>query len=121
MHGFFDFDNFDEWLGRGGARLGVTVSDLQPQLADYFAVKDGVLVTSVTSDSPAAKAGVKAGDVITTLNGATVASPSDLRQRTSRLNDGDELSIGIVRDKKPTTLKGKFEGAGQRRRTYTVL
>jgi serine protease Do len=117
MYGF----DFEELFGRGSARLGVTVGDLQPQLADYFAVKEGVLVTSVTSGSPAAKAGVKAGDVITTLNGATVTSPADLRQRTSKLNDGDEISLGIVRDKKPMTLKGKFEGLSQRRRTYTVL
>ena len=76
-----DFFEFDGLLGRGSLRLGVAVSDLQPQLAEYFAVKDGVLVTSVTSDSTAAKAGVKAGDVITSLNGATVSSPADLRQR----------------------------------------
>ena len=49
----------------------------------YLAVKDGVLVTSVTSGSTAAKAGVKAGDVITSLNGATVSSPADLRQRAA--------------------------------------
>ena len=60
---------------------------------------------------------MKAGDVITALNGAVVTSPADLRQRTSRLNDGDEISIGIVRDKKPMTLKGKFEGVSPRRRT----
>jgi serine protease Do len=118
MRGFFDFD---ELVGRGSVRLGVTVSDLQPQLAEYFAVHDGVLVSSVTAESSAAKAGVKAGDVITTLNGAAVSSPSDLRQRASRLNDGDELVIGIVRDKKPMTLKGKVEGVSPRRRTVTVL
>jgi serine protease Do len=118
MRGYFEFD---ELFGRGSGRLGVTVTDLQPQLAEYFGVHDGVLVNSVTADSAAAKAGVKAGDVITTLNGAAVTSPADLRQRASRLNDGDELSIGIVRDKKAMTLKGKVEGTSQRRRTYTVL
>ena len=116
-----DFFEFGELIGRGSTRLGLTVSDLQPQLADYFGVKDGVLVTSVTSDSLAAKAGVKAGDVITTLNGANVTSPSELRQRTSRLNEGDELSIGVSRDRKPLTLKGKVEGLNQRRRSATVL
>ena len=116
-----DFFEFDELIGRGSTRLGLTVSDLQPQLADYFGVKEGVLVTSVTSDSVAAKAGVKAGDVITTLNGADVTSPSDLRRRTARLNDGDELSIGVYRDRKPLTLKGKVEGLNQRRRSATVL
>ena len=117
---YFDFD-FDGLLGRGSARLGVTVSDLQPQLAEYFGVKDGVLVSTVTADSAAAKAGIKAGDVITTLNGSSVSSPAELRQRASRLNDGDELSIGIMRDKKAMTLKGKVEGVSPRRRTTTVL
>jgi serine protease Do len=112
----------DEWMGRGSGRLGVGVSALQPQLAEYFGVKDGVLVTSVTADSPAAKAGVKAGDVITTVNDTDVRSPSDLRQRTSRLKDGEELSLGIVRDRKAMTLRAKIEGlGGERRRATTVL
>ena len=114
FRGFFDFD---ELIGRGSGRLGVSVSDLQPQLADYFGVKDGVLVTSVTSDSPASKAGVKAGDVITTLNGSSVSSPSDLRTRASRLRDGEEFSIGVTRDKKSLTLKGKAEEVAPRHRT----
>jgi S1-C subfamily serine protease len=108
-------------VGRGSARLGVTVADLQPQLADYFGVKDGVLVTSVTTDSVAAKAGVKAGDVITALNGSTVSSPSDLRSRASRLRDGEEFTLAVTRDKKALTLKGKSADAAPRRRTVTVL
>ena len=115
-----EFFEFDELLGRGSTRLGVTVSALQGQLADYFGVKDGVLVTSVTPDSPAAKAGVKAGDVITTVNGANVTSPADLRQRTSRLSDGEELTLSVVRERKPMTLKGKVEGPA-RRRTMTTI
>jgi serine protease Do len=114
FRGFFDFD---ELIGRGSGRLGLSVSDLQPQLADYFGVNDGVLVTSVTSDSPASKAGVKAGDVITTLNGSSVSSPSDLRTRASRLRDGEEFSIGVTRDKKSLTLKGKAEEMAPRHRT----
>ena len=114
FRGFFDFD---ELIGRGSGRLGVSVSDLQPQLADYFGVTDGVLVTSVTSDSPASKAGVKAVDVITTLNGSSVSSPSDLRTRASRLRDGEEFSIGVTRDKQSLTLKGKAEEVAPRHRT----
>jgi S1-C subfamily serine protease len=94
---------------------------MQPQLAEYFGVKDGVLVTSVTTDSPASKAGVKAGDVITTLNGSNVSSPSDLRSRASRLRDGEEFTIGVTRDKKTLTLKGKAEDVAPRRRAVTVL
>jgi serine protease Do len=117
----FRLFDFDDWVGRGSGRLGVSVSDLQSQLADYFGVKDGVLVTSVTADSPAGKAGVKAGDVITTFNGSNVTSPSDLRTRASRLRDGEEFTLEVTRDKKSLTLKGKAEDVTPRRRTVTVL
>ena len=76
-----------------------------------------MLVSAVSSGSTAEKAGVKAGDVITTLNGAAVTSASDLRQRTMRLDDGAEVTLGVVRDKKTITLKGKVEGVSERRRT----
>jgi serine protease Do len=108
---------FDDLVGRGNSRLGITVGDLSPQLAEYFGTKDGVLVTSVYKDSVAAKAGLKAGDVITTFNGAEVTSPSDLRRRMSRLEDAEEFSVGIVRDRKPMTMKGKVEEPTVRRRT----
>ena len=72
-------------------------------------------MTSVYDDSAAAKAGIKAGDVITSLNGAEVTDPSDLRRRIQRLENGDEFTVGIVRDKKPLTLKGKIETVRSRR------
>jgi serine protease Do len=102
---------------RSGSTLGLTVGELPRQLAEYFGAKDGALVTSVADDSAAAKAGIRAGDVITSIDGAEVIDPSDLRRRTQRLEDGDEFTLGIVRDKKPMTLKGKVE-APRNRRTY---
>ncbi len=113
-----DFQNF---IWRSSTGLGISVSDLSSQLADYFGVKDGVLVTAVTENSVAAKAGLKAGDVITTFNGGTVTDPSDLRRRTQRLDDGDEFTIGIVRDKKPQTLKGKYESSRTTRTSRTII
>jgi serine protease Do len=101
--------NFDTFVWRSGNVLGITVGDLSDQLAQYFGTKEGVLVTSVADNSAAAKAGVKAGDVITSFNGADVTTPSDLRRRVQRLEDGDEFTVGVVRDKKAITLKGKAE------------
>src|SRR5688500_9370971 len=99
----------------GGNRLGVSIEDLSPQLGEYFGAKDGVLVSSVETDSAAAKAGVKAGDVITSVNGNTVNDGGDLRRRLSSLSAGDEFSLGIVRDKRTMTLKGKLESPQERR------
>jgi serine protease Do len=110
---------FEELLGRN--QLGVTVGSLSSQLAEYFGVKQGVLVTSVNDDSAAAKAGLKAGDVITSLNGATVDEPSDVRRQIQSLKDGEEFTIVVMRDRKPVTLKGKTERTERRRTTRTVL
>jgi serine protease Do len=111
-------ERFFTWSSSG--RLGITVDSLSDQLADYFGTKEGVLVTSVETNSVGAKAGVKAGDVITALNGDPVASPSDLSRRTQRLEDGAEFTLEIVRDKRPTTLKGKIEPRQTRRWTAVI-
>jgi S1-C subfamily serine protease len=107
--------NFDEFVGRSTNRLGISVSTLSPQLAEYFGTKEGVLVSSVTDDSAAAKAGLKAGDVITTFNGTVVNDPSDVRRRVADLSDGDEFTIAVLRDRKAVTLKGKAERPERRR------
>jgi serine protease Do len=111
---------FEEFGGRGTARLGIIASELQPQLAEYFGTKSGVLVGSVTANSAAAKAGLHAGDVITTVNGQDVSSPSELRERISDLEDDADVTIGIVREKKPMTLKGKLEAPAPRRGAATL-
>jgi serine protease Do len=111
------FPDIDSFVWRTGNGLGITVGDLSDQLAAYFGVKDGVLVTSIADNSAASKAGIKAGDIITSFNGSDVSGPSDLRRRIQRLQDGDEFTAGVVRDKKSLTLKGKAETT-RSRRTY---
>jgi C-terminal processing protease CtpA/Prc len=101
----FDFDLPD---GMSTRRLGVTVQELTNQLADYFGTKDGVLITAVTDGSAAAHAGLKAGDVITSINSRRVASRTDL-VRSLRDADGEDITIGIVRDKKESSVKAKIE------------
>ena len=108
--------NFDGLLGRS-SRLGVTLDSLSSQLAEYFGTKRGVLVTSVYADSVAAKAGLKAGDVITSFNGSAVDEPADVRRRIQDLEDGAEFAIEVMRDRKPVTLKGKMERSERRRTT----
>ncbi len=62
----------------GKGRLGVKVQELDGQLGEYFGTSTGVLINSVEADSPAARAGLKAGDVVTAVNGKAVAEPSEL-------------------------------------------
>jgi membrane-associated protease RseP (regulator of RpoE activity) len=97
--------NFTFMLGRG--RLGVNVQELTPELATYFGVKDGLLVNSVQDDTPAAKAGIKAGDIIGAVNGKAVTTPDEL---IKELADKDgEVTIGVTRDKKSLSLKATLE------------
>ena len=106
----------ESFVFRSGSVLGVTVADLSAQLAEYFGAKEGALVTAVTDNSAAARAGVKAGDVITAVNGDEVKSPSDVRRLTQRLAAGSEFTIDVIRDKKKVTVKGKTEARQERRR-----
>jgi serine protease Do len=105
--GNFNFDNdaLRRVLPANGATLGVTVSPLSDQLAGYFGVKQGVLVSAVTTGSPAAGAGVRAGDVITAINGQSVSSSADIT-RALRQGSGESVEISVTRDKKSLSLKG---------------
>lgn len=112
----FRFDmparNF-EWEGEPGmpfmvdgrGRLGVRVQDLSEELAAYFGVKSGVLVAGVDAEAPAAKAGIKAGDVITAVNGTAIADPGELRREVAKVEDGKTAEVSVTRDKKPLSLK----------------
>ena len=87
-------------------RIGVSTMQLTKQLADYFGITggQGVLVTSVTDDGPAAKAGVRAGDVITAIDGEAVDSPGDISRAINRKKDGDVV-LTIVRNKAQQTIR----------------
>jgi S1-C subfamily serine protease len=94
---------------QGRGRLGIGIQDLSPQLAEYFGTKDGVLVTTVEPDSPAAKAGLKAGDVITAIGETPVGSPADLTRAVRRADEGAELTITYMREKKKGTATARLE------------
>jgi serine protease Do len=89
---------------RRGDRTGTTLLPLNEQLAAYFGVKEGVLVSSVAADSAAARAGLKAGDVITAVNGRLVRDPGDVREAMRRRSGANALELQIVRDKRPQSI-----------------
>lgn len=101
--------DFQIWARPG--RLGVSVQSLTPELAEYFGVKEGVLVTSVAKESAAAKAGIKAGDVIASVDGKAIDDAGELRRQLRPEDEKDtEVTLGIVRDKKTLTMKVPLEG-----------
>ncbi len=87
--------------------LGVEISDLTPDLAKQFHVPDtaGALVQDITADGPADKAGIKAGDVIRKFNGRTIQGKDDLTELVTETNPGSTVTLEILRDGKPMTIK----------------
>lgn len=93
-------------------RLGASVQELHGDLAEYFGVRAGVLVTGVAPETAAARAGLKAGDVITAINGKAVATPRELIGALPTSDASQEVMLTVVRDKKATTLKAMLGPAG---------
>lgn len=93
------------WAFGNQRRIGVSTMQLTRQLADYFGVAEGtgVLVTAVTEDGPAAKAGVKAGDVITAVDGEKVDGSGDLSRTINKKKDGD-VTLTVIRKKDTKTI-----------------
>jgi serine protease Do len=98
-----DLDPFVQRGARG--RLGVTLAALTDQLASYFGVNDGVLVSAVQAGSPAAQAGIRAGDVITAIGGRSVRTPADVAASVRTAARGTTLEIRLVRDRKEMAVK----------------
>ena len=102
-----DFNNGDFTFMLGNSRrIGVSTMALTKQLADYFGITGarGVLVTSVIEGSPAAQAGVRAGDVITAVDGEAVDSSGELARVINRKKEG-EVALTIIRNKAQQSIR----------------
>ena len=84
-------------------QLGVSMYTVTPDIAHSLGLANvtGALVSQVVDDSPAEKAGIRSGDVITAVNGLPVKSNSELRNSIGLMRVGDKVEIGLLRDGKP--------------------
>ncbi len=93
-------------------QLGVQAQDLTPDLASAFGIKHpqgGAIVTEVVKGSPAAKAGMKSGDIISKVNGQVMRDSSDVRNTIGLLRVGQVVDIEVLRGGKPHTIHAKIE------------
>jgi serine protease Do len=92
-------------------RIGVAVQDVNAQLAQSFGLDRprGALVSAVQKDSPAAKAGVKAGDVILAVNGHDIDRVGDLRNQVSQTKPGTTAELRVWRDGKESSVKAQVD------------
>src|SRR5262245_53757285 len=108
--GDFTFVSPGEFRLFGTTRLGIGAESLTDQLAEFFGVKDskGVLVASVYDDGPAAKAGLKAGDVITAIDNQKIDSVNSLLRALSAKEEGT-VAVRIVRNRAEQVIQVKIE------------
>jgi serine protease Do len=96
--------------------LGVGIQNITPALVDSFNLKTnkGALVSDVVEDAPAAKAGLKQGDVITAINGQNVTDANSLKLQVSTFAPGTKLNLEVLRDgkaKEITATTGERPGS----------
>ncbi|MBN2132514.1 MAG: DegQ family serine endoprotease [Sedimentisphaerales bacterium] len=91
--------------------LGVIIQDLDPEMAESFGAEDtkGVLVSDVTEDSAAEKAGLRSGDVVLELEGEPVTSANELSNRVAMYKPGSKVDLVIVRNGKRKTITAELD------------
>lgn len=85
-------------------QIGVGLTPLTKQLSEHFGVENGAMVNNVREDSPAAKAGLKAGDIIVDVDGKAVKGEMDVVRAIAAKKEG-EVTLTIIRDKNRQTIR----------------
>ena len=95
-----------ELLGGRRAYLGVSLTDISPELREHFGAtkESGVLIESVEDGSPADKAGLHVGDVIVAVDGKDAGGSGDIRRALRDKKEGDAVRIEIVRGRARQSL-----------------
>ena len=92
------------WRTGSGRKIGVGVTTLTKQLSEHFGVDGGVMINDVRADSPAAKAGLKAGDIVIEADGKAVKGEMDLIRAIGEKKEGD-VTLTIIRDRDRQTIR----------------
>jgi serine protease Do len=92
-------------------RLGILFQPLTPALANALGLSSsrGALVSEVQPGGPAARAGIKEGDVVTSVNGAQIAHAEDLPRNVARNAPGSSIKVGVVRGGKQVEVTAKLD------------
>ena len=91
--------------------VGIEAESLDSQLAEYFGVKEGVLVRSVVRGSSAEKAGLRAGDVIVKVDDTRVTSPREISANIRSSKAKKTVPVQVIRDKREVTLQLPMDDA----------
>jgi serine protease Do len=123
-----DMPQMNEMFGNGpwssnGPRLGIDAENLEGEFGNFFGAPEGegILVRGVFSDSPAAKSGLKVGDVITSVDGERIRSIGELREKLVEKKQGTSVKLGLLRNKAPLSLSVDLPAPPQRIERHSSL
>jgi membrane-associated protease RseP (regulator of RpoE activity) len=116
MKGLEDLRNFT-FSFSGRTRLGIDAEDLEGDFGNYFGAPEGegVLVRNVFENTPAAKAALKAGDVIVSMDGERIRSAGELREKLMLKKDAKTVKLGLLRNHSELSLTVEFPAPEQAR------
>ena len=103
-------DNITKQLISGGkitrGYIGATIQNFTPEMAEAQGMADqkGAIVADLSAGGPSARAGLQVGDVVTSVNGVTIKSSSELTRQVARVKAGDSLRLSVIREGKPRTV-----------------
>lgn len=103
--------------------MGTGITDVTPENSKFFQLTDsnGAIVNQVESNSPAAKAGLKVGDVITAIDGQSVTGASELQVEVGQKRPGTTVKLQVLRDGKSMNVPVTLEAMGARDREESAL
>jgi C-terminal processing protease CtpA/Prc len=106
-----------------GPRLGIDAENLDGEFGNFFGAPDGegILVRGVFPDSPAAKAGLKVGDVITSVDGERIRSIGELREKLVEKKDETSVKLGLVRNRAALSLSVELPAPVEKRMHHNEL
>ena len=106
-----------------GPRLGIDAENLEGDFGNFFGAPEGegILIRGVSSDSPAAKAGLKVGDVITSVDGERIRSVGELREKLQEKKDEKSVKLGLIRNKSALSLSVDLPAPAEKKDHGTVV
>jgi serine protease Do len=123
-----DMPQLGEMFGNGpwssnGPRLGIDAENLDGEFGNFFGAPEGegILVRGVFPDSPAAKSGLKVGDVITSVDGERIRAIGELREKLVEKKQAKSVKLGLLRNKAALSLSVELPAPPERNERHNSL
>ena len=102
-------------------RLGIDAENLDGEFGNYFGAPEGegILVRGIFPDTPAAKAGLKVGDVITSVDGERIRTVGELRAKMAEKSQAKTLKLGLIRNKAALSLSVEIPAPTEKREFHS--